>query len=121
MPLGLAGWFLCVLFAWALAPGWFVAAPVLVVPGAALLIGIGAHLARATAGPGSRFAAIAAVAGALAGALAGAFVATGLMTPVLGVLGAALGANFAVEFRGRRDRVEITEAAATGSPMGLGA
>lgn len=100
VPLGLAGWFLGVLFAWALAPGWFVAAPVLVVPGAALLIGIGAHLARATAGPGSRFAAIAAVAGALAG---------------------ALGANFAVEFRGRRDRVEITEAAATGSPMGLGA
>lgn len=117
MPLGLAGWFLGVLFAWALAPGWFVAAPVVVVPGAALLIGIGAHLARATPGPGSRFAAITAV----AGALAGAFVATGLMTPVLGVLGAALGANFAVEFLGRRDRVEITEAAATGSPMGLGA
>jgi pimeloyl-ACP methyl ester carboxylesterase len=109
VPLGLAGWFLGVLFTWTLAPGWFIAAPAVVVPGTGLLIGLGAHLARSTANPGSRFAAAAVVAGALVGALAGALVGTGLMTPVLGIVGAALGANFVVEFRGRRQRAEITE------------
>ncbi|WP_037861466.1 hypothetical protein [Streptomyces sp. NRRL S-340] len=71
VPLGLAGWFLGVLFTWTPAPGRFIADPVLVAPGTGLLIGLGAHLARPTAKPGPRFTAAAAVAGALAGALLG--------------------------------------------------
>ncbi len=36
VPLGLAGWFLGALFAWTLAPGWFIAGPAVVVPGTGL-------------------------------------------------------------------------------------
>ncbi|MGW0324716.1 alpha/beta fold hydrolase [Nocardia sp. NPDC003183] len=100
VPLGLAGWFLGVLVIWTLAPGWFIADPVVVVPGTGLLIGLGAHFARPAAKPGPRFTAAATVAGALVGALLGSLAGTGLMIPVLGILGAALGANLVVEFRG---------------------
>lgn len=77
MPLGLAGWFLGALFTRTPAPGWFIAGPVVVVPGTGLLIGLGAHLARPTAKPGPRFTAAEAVEGTLLGSLAG----TGLWTP----------------------------------------
>ncbi|MFD7311078.1 alpha/beta hydrolase [Promicromonospora sp. NPDC059942] len=114
VPLGLAGWFLGVLFTWTLAPGWFIADPVVVVPGTGLLIGLGAHLARPTAKPRSRFAAAAPVAGALAGALLGSLAGTGLITPAFAIVGAALGANLVVEIRGCQQPVGLTNPATVG-------
>lgn len=103
VPLGLAGWLLGVLFAWTLAPAWFVESPVVVVPGAGLLIGLGAHLARPAANPVSgRFTGPAAtVAGALAGAVLATPAGSGPAVPALGILGAAGGANLVVALRSR--------------------
>ncbi|WP_328647541.1 hypothetical protein OHS58_06710 [Amycolatopsis sp. NBC_00348] len=98
LPLGLGGWFLGVLFAWTLAPSWFIAGPLVVVPGAGLLIGLGAYLAT----PGTRgrvTGAVAAVASALAGAWLLSLAGSGLVVPALGILGAALGANLALHTR----------------------
>jgi pimeloyl-ACP methyl ester carboxylesterase len=117
VPLGLGGWFLGTLFTWTLAPGWFVFAPIVVVPGAGLLIGLGTYLARATAGSGysGRFTGAAvAVAGAVAGALLASLAGTGFVLPVLGILGAALGANVVLAVLGRRPRSGAVLAAAAG-------
>ncbi len=101
LPLGLGGWFLGVLFAWTLAPSWFIAGPLVVVPGAGLLIGLGAYLA--TPGTGGRVTgAVAAVAGALTGAWLLSLAGTGLVVPALGILGAALGANLVLVLHARR-------------------
>ncbi|MFJ1766785.1 alpha/beta hydrolase [Amycolatopsis sp. NPDC088138] len=107
LPLGLGGWFLGVLFAWTLAPSWFILGSAVVVPGAGLLIGLGAYLAAP--GSGGRFpGAVAAVAGALAGAVLLSLAGTGFVVPVLGIVGAALGANLVVGLHGRRRRAVIT-------------
>ncbi|WP_326950715.1 hypothetical protein OG439_19165 [Amycolatopsis sp. NBC_01307] len=99
LPLGLGGWFLGVLFAWSLAPSWSIAGPLVVVPGAGLLIGLGAYLA--TQGTRGRVTG-AAVAGALAGAWLLSLAGSGLVVPVLGILGAALGANLVLALHARR-------------------
>ncbi|MEV7043892.1 alpha/beta hydrolase [Amycolatopsis sp. NPDC051061] len=115
IPLGLAGWFLGVLFAWTLAPGWFIAGPTVVVPGAGLLIGLGAYLARSTTRSGSRFGGAAAtVAGALVGAWLAALAGTGLVLPAVAIVGAALGANLVLALSGRRRHVEMAAPAAAG-------
>jgi ABC-type sugar transport system permease subunit len=110
VPLGLAGWFLGVLFAWSLAPSWFIASAVVAVPGAGLLIGLGAHFAASSAGSVSRGRVLDAaitVATALVGALLVSFVGSGLLIPVFAIIGAALGANLRIALRGRRRRVEV--------------
>ncbi|WP_290057077.1 alpha/beta hydrolase [Amycolatopsis solani] len=107
VPLGIAGWFLGVLFAWTFAPQWFVTSLAVVVPGTGLLVGLWVHWAR----PAERPALALTLLGGWVGALLGALAGSGLLVPVTAIAGAVLGANAVVAIRGHRQRSAI---AATG-------
>ncbi|MFJ9425480.1 alpha/beta hydrolase [Streptomyces sp. NPDC101249] len=117
VPLGLAGWLLGLLFAWTLAPQWFLTSLPVVVPGTGLLVGLGVYLARpAEDADGTHRATAPALVlvGGWLGALLGALAGSGFLIPATAVLGAVAGANALLAARALRHRSPHAATAVTG-------